>query len=158
MVKRFHNPIDVIRQGRGFEKVGMKAGKEFVFLLQIAIGHGFQNGCFVGKELIERPDQNLGARGDRPRGGLLIALLDKQRLGRVQNLADSLLAVGLFGLAADDDLTAVDELNLSLVDSNAYRLAATEMQRDSTVAALIQERYQSPAHNLDDLAQPEFWV
>jgi ubiquinone biosynthesis protein Coq4 len=55
--------------------------------------------------------------------------------------------VGLLGLAADDDLTAVDELSLSLVDSNAYRLAATEMQRDLSVAALIQERYQSPAHD-----------
>lgn len=54
-------------------------------------------------------------------------------------------------LAADADLTAVDELSLSLVDSDAYRLAAAEMQRDPDVAALIQERYQPPAHDLDRL-------
>ncbi|GAB4153174.1 MAG: Coq4 family protein [Cyanobacteria bacterium J069] len=54
-------------------------------------------------------------------------------------------------LAADDDLTAVDELSLALVDSDAFRLAVADMQRDPAVAALIQARYQPPAHDLDRL-------
>ncbi|MBF2086637.1 Coq4 family protein [Thermoleptolyngbya sp. C42_A2020_037] len=57
----------------------------------------------------------------------------------------------LLAADADTDLTAVDELSLSLVDSDAYRLAAAEMQRDPDVAALIHERYQPPAHDLDRL-------
>lgn len=58
-----------------------------------------------------------------------------------------------FTLLTTDDLDAVDELSLTLVHSPAFQLAAQEMKADPEVAALIQERYLPPAHDLDRLLQ-----
>jgi ubiquinone biosynthesis protein COQ4 len=58
-----------------------------------------------------------------------------------------------FALLTGDDLNAVDELSLTLVHSAAFQMAAQEMQSVPAVAALIQERYLPPAHDLDRLLQ-----
>jgi ubiquinone biosynthesis protein COQ4 len=84
----------------------------------------------------------------------------------VQRLSRNLVFLNLSGqltpsmqafldlLTADvEDSQPVVELANTLIDSRGYELAAQLMKSDVEVAAVIEERYLAPAHNLDALLQ-----
>ncbi|YAF94092.1 MAG: Coq4 family protein [Nodularia sp. CChRGM 3473] len=56
-------------------------------------------------------------------------------------------------MTTEGNLDAVDELSSILIDSRAFELAAEAMQTDPDVALLIQERYNPPVHDLEQLWQ-----
>ncbi|BCL34148.1 Coq4 family protein [Nostoc sp. MS1] len=56
-------------------------------------------------------------------------------------------------LTTEGDLNAVDELSSILIHSRAFELAAETMQINPDIANLIQERYQPPVHDLEQLLQ-----
>ncbi len=56
-------------------------------------------------------------------------------------------------LYGEDSLDTVGELSIALLNTPSFDLAAQHLQRDPASAALIQERYLSPPHDLDALLQ-----
>jgi ubiquinone biosynthesis protein Coq4 len=59
----------------------------------------------------------------------------------------------LFLLFEPENLDTVDELSSTLVRSRAFELAVEAMQANPEIAAILQERYLAPVHDLDALLQ-----
>lgn len=56
-------------------------------------------------------------------------------------------------LYGEDSLDTIGELSVALLKTPSFDLAAQHLQRDPAAAALIQERYLAPPHDLDALLQ-----
>ncbi|QLE47157.1 ubiquinone biosynthesis protein [Nostoc sp. C057] len=56
-------------------------------------------------------------------------------------------------LAGDSSLDVVGEMVVALLETPSFEIAVEHLKRDSRSAALIEERYMAPPHDLDTLLQ-----
>jgi ubiquinone biosynthesis protein COQ4 len=82
---------------------------------------------------------------------LLLFYRPKLVLQMAQMLAMPTFQPFLALMAGDESLDVVDQMSLSLIEASTFDQAVTYLKQDPACAALIEERYMAPPHDLDTL-------